>query len=547
MRKISSSVSPEVPLRVRLLRRVGLRPIGLLVGVMAAAVPGLSIGEADDQQPWALLQPANDRGPTARHESALAAVGSTMWLFGGRGERPVEVFYSGVNSWRSSTPMPAQLHHFQPAVIGADIYVIGAFIGGYPDETPVAEIYKFDTRSERWSVVGTVPEARRRGSAATAVKDGWIYLVGGNTLGHNGGAVPWLDRWRPSDDSWETLSDAPNARDHFSAAFVDGQLVAAAGRASALPNVFANTVAATDVYDPAADDWDSAASIPTVRAGALAIGYDGELIVAGGEDTGPQSRDEVEAFSVRLNRWRTLQPLISGRHSGGGALLDDRFHVIAGSTTRGGGGEVDTHEYLELVPAGEADSDGDGLSDDDERDVHGTDPMLSDTDGDTLEDGAEVDLGTDPTLADSDADGLDDADELAAGTDPRRADSDDDGLDDGSEALQGTDPLQSDSDLDGLPDGAEVTEHGTDPLVIDTDADGISDGQEVLDGTDPLVPQTGGTDDGGDDGTTGSDGDDGTIDPEPSSGGGGGGAGAPLLLLAAMLARRYRLGVNKLN
>ena len=44
-------------------------------------------------------------------------------------------------------------------------------------------------------------------------------------------------------------------------------------------------------------------------------------------------------------------------------------------------------------------------------------------------------LGTDPSLADSDGDGLNDDEEVAIGTDPLVQDSDGDGLTDGAEVL----------------------------------------------------------------------------------------------------------------
>ena len=69
------------------------------------------------------------------------------------------------------------------------------------------------------------------------------------------------------------------------------------------------------------------------------------------------------------------------------------------------------------------DSDGDGLSDDDEAAL-GTDPNNVDSDGDGIEDGEEVnDLGTDPLSDDSDGDGYLDGDEVAEGSDPADAGS----------------------------------------------------------------------------------------------------------------------------
>ncbi len=65
------------------------------------------------------------------------------------------------------------------------------------------------------------------------------------------------------------------------------------------------------------------------------------------------------------------------------------------------------------------DSDGDGLTDIDETNIHLTNPALADTDLDGLSDGDEVNLhGTDPTNPDSDGDGVNDGDEIAFGTDP---------------------------------------------------------------------------------------------------------------------------------
>jgi len=94
--------------------------------------------------------------------------------------------------------------------------------------------------------------------------------------------------------------------------------------------------------------------------------------------------------------------------------------------------------------------------------------------------------------ADSDGDGLTDDEELKHGTDPFDPDTDKDGLTDGEEVKQyGTDPLNPDTDWDGLKDGYdEVKKYGTDPLKRDTDNGGVADGHEVIeDFTNPLDPR----------------------------------------------------------
>lgn len=104
------------------------------------------------------------------------------------------------------------------------------------------------------------------------------------------------------------------------------------------------------------------------------------------------------------------------------------------------------------APPAPVDSDGDGLPDNDETGIYGTDPANADSDLDGVFDGAEIAAGTDPLVAesseiepvsegDSDGDRLLDADEAAYGTDPSVADSDGDGWFDGDEVSLGTDPL----------------------------------------------------------------------------------------------------------
>jgi hypothetical protein len=66
----------------------------------------------------------------------------------------------------------------------------------------------------------------------------------------------------------------------------------------------------------------------------------------------------------------------------------------------------------------QTDSDGDGLGDDAEVSIYGTDPEVFDTDNDGLSDGVEVELGTDPLEDDTDGDGFKDSSEYLAGSDP---------------------------------------------------------------------------------------------------------------------------------
>lgn len=152
----------------------------------------------------------------------------------------------------------------------------------------------------------------------------------------------------------------------------------------------------------------------------------------------------------------------------------------------------ETHRRTETARPGPADTDGDGLPDELEKNgwitrdgrQHRTDPTKADTDNDGLWDGDEAGalvaipftgpryVGVSgPTLPDTDRDGLQDADEADLGVDPYDADSDDDQIADGPEVLLvGTDPELADTDGDTFLDGfedANKTSQGLDPLSVD--------------------------------------------------------------------------------
>lgn len=444
-------------------------------------------------EPWRPLTSADGSTVGKRHETSAVELDGKIYVIGGRHTRSMRVFDAASRTWTSLPDTPVELHHFQPVAVGKKIYSVGAMTCCYPEEPSIADINVYDTQSREWSVAGTIPAERVRGGAGSVFHAGWIYLIGGNTRGHSGGAVPWLDRYRPADGTWEVLGDAPNARDHFQAAVVDGHIVASGGRQTTFPNPSANLVVQTDVYDVAAGVWRAEERIPTARGGTVAVAHDGEVIVLGGEI--PTQRDALqsaEAYDVHAGSWRSLQPMITPRHGAAVAVIGNTVHVMAGSRERGGAPETDLHETLDLESAANPDRDHDGLSNDDETALHGTDP-------------------DDP---DSDDDGLLDGEEIALGTSPRNPDSDSDGLNDGVETQRhGTDPDDPDSDDDGLLDGAEVDTHGTDPLDADTDDDGVDDGAEVDAGTDPTRAEDGsgqsgggGGNDTGNDTTIGADG-----------------------------------------
>lgn len=106
---------------------------------------------------------------------------------------------------------------------------------------------------------------------------------------------------------------------------------------------------------------------------------------------------------------------------------------------------IDMGAYEFIHP--DADTDGDGVLDMDEIMVLGINALSTDTDGDLLPDGWEVQYGLDASSSDenvdSDGDGLSNIAESQQGSDPSTSDTDGDGYSDLSEFTTGTDPVDS--------------------------------------------------------------------------------------------------------
>lgn len=295
---------------------------------------------------WQAVSPIGE--PLARHECAFVESNDKLYLIGGRGEKPVNVYDPTTNRWTDAAQPPIEIHHFQPVEFNDKIYVMGALTGPYPHETPIEHVLIFDPKANAWSEGPAIPEDRRRGAAGVAVYKGKIYLVAGILDGHWDGHVKWLDAFDPKTGEWEQLADAPHARDHFQAVVIGDKMYVAGGRRSSAKTgeTFKLSVGEVDIYDFKAGTWSTAEeTIPTERAGTYAVAWKGRVLVLGGESGAQESAHaEVEAFDPKTGHWESLPKLHQGRHGTGVAVAKGKLWVAAGSANRGGGPELNTLE-----------------------------------------------------------------------------------------------------------------------------------------------------------------------------------------------------------
>jgi len=128
----------------------------------------------------------------------------------------------------------------------------------------------------------------------------------------------------------------PVARDHLGIAALDGKLYVIGGRTGAT----VDNTAYTDVYDPAANTWQTMAPMPTKRSAVATVVYRGQILVFGGECKNPQTGqtfDEMEGYDPKTNHWTAFAKPPVGRHADGGAVLGDTAYFFGGNAGCGGG------------------------------------------------------------------------------------------------------------------------------------------------------------------------------------------------------------------
>lgn len=112
--------------------------LGMFTAALAATMPA----------GWQTVTPENTC--TARHETTAVTVNDILYLIGGRGQKPVEAYDPKTNRWTPmKNPAPMDFHHFSAVAVGGKIAVLGALVGDFPKEQPVADLWWYDPAADK--------------------------------------------------------------------------------------------------------------------------------------------------------------------------------------------------------------------------------------------------------------------------------------------------------------------------------------------------------------------------------------------------------------
>jgi hypothetical protein len=191
-----------------------------------------------------------------------------------------------------------------PAAVTADAvspaagYSIYA-IGGNDGTSPVGTVQAYDTATQTWSAVTSMPTSRLNLAAASG--PGRVYAIGGSD---GAAALANNEIFNPAGNDWTAGAPLLTARERLGAAIgPDGLIYVVGGHAG---TTHLNTV---EAYDPATNTWASLPGMPTARSGlAVVAGPDGLIYAIGGVNNSG-TLDTVEVFDIATGTWSAGKPL----------------------------------------------------------------------------------------------------------------------------------------------------------------------------------------------------------------------------------------------
>ncbi|NJM20233.1 MAG: kelch-like protein [Richelia sp. RM2_1_2] len=262
------------------------------------------------------------------------------------------------DAWTALRPIPEARHHITLSAVNGLLYGVGGFTGGFPDWRAQPTMFIYNPASNTWTGGTDLPAARAEG--VSAVVDDKIYLIGGRVRATEDARLfnDHIDSVRnevfdPTTRRWSARANAPTARNSAASAVIDSKIYVVGGR-NFVRNADGTTqqvnVPNLEVYDPELDRWETRSPMPQAQGGLAATALNGKLYVFGGEQWVPERKVFAESwvYDPQTDVWETLPPLPTPRHGLGASAIGNRIFVFGGGTQTGGNAATVIHEVLVL-------------------------------------------------------------------------------------------------------------------------------------------------------------------------------------------------------
>ncbi|WP_435133080.1 carboxypeptidase regulatory-like domain-containing protein [Actinacidiphila sp. bgisy144] len=298
------------------LTNTGGAPITVTVGEQSGSyTAGTGASSGSWQQLPALPQPVMDNAE-ASYQGRAYSVGGIRQIVGGTALAEAYVYDPVAAAWQRIADLPEPLAGASAAFLDGTLYVVGGWTGDANAGTVQirSAVYAYHPAADTWTTVASLPAPEE--TAATAVLDGGLYVVGGCFQGC-GPLRSDVYRYTPATDTWTAVADYPSTVQREACAGITGEVVCAGG-ASQDSAGHTQALATAYAYNPRSDSWTRLPDLPYPVWGMASSGANGELQVAGGY-TASGSTDRAIQFDPVTDRWTDLPDTPLALLRGGGS------------------------------------------------------------------------------------------------------------------------------------------------------------------------------------------------------------------------------------
>lgn len=195
--------------------------------------------------------------------------------------------------------------------------------GGYDNEF-LDDVRLYDPSTNNLVNTGVL-NTRRNGHSATFLSNGTVLVAGGQNWSTVGGpGLTSAEVYSPATGNWSYTGSMNAGRPWHSATRLPNGFVLVAGGYNFTGG--ADTIASSELYDPATGVWSATDSLNESRAGRMVSLTDGEVLFPGGSSYSGDSFSRLS--SVEIYEYEPTTPILSINYGSG---APDSFFTLTGS------------------------------------------------------------------------------------------------------------------------------------------------------------------------------------------------------------------------
>ena len=223
--------------------------------------------------------------------------------------------------WTAAAPVTTAARLISAASDGTAAYAVGGLAaGGYRSDS-----HRYDPLANTWTTLPPLPLAVAGASVVYAPNTGKLYVFGGESDGLTISTATQI--YDPATQQWTGGTPLPAPRSGMTAGYWNGHIYLAAGadtpRFTPQIQVWA--------YDPLTDTWDTTLpTLPRDTVGAAGGVINGHLLIAGGANNAAQPLSAVQDYDLATHGRGYLADLPQPVYGAGSAVVNGQLWVFGG-------------------------------------------------------------------------------------------------------------------------------------------------------------------------------------------------------------------------